>query len=70
MQIAYKNWLLAHIGLPPLDEWKVKIYNETVKNIRGMQDGYRDRLDDAYWKAFLKVGKLLLIYSKHPYKYI
>ncbi|KAK9283382.1 hypothetical protein L1049_011624 [Liquidambar formosana] len=49
-EIEYKNWLLAEVGLPPLEEWRERMFTD-VKLIRAMQDGYRDQWDDAYWTA-------------------
>lgn len=55
-QIAYKNRLLAQIGLPSVEKWKVDCFNETARHVRAKVDGFRDLLDNAYWEAFFKVA--------------
>ncbi|KAL5543691.1 hypothetical protein UlMin_007475 [Ulmus minor] len=62
-QIGYQNWLCAQIGLPPFEEWKQKMYNESLKNLVEMRDGYKDQWDDAYWEGVIKVGCCYYIIS-------
>ncbi|KAF4347099.1 hypothetical protein G4B88_025142 [Cannabis sativa] len=54
-QVGYQNWLCAQIGLPPLEKWRYQMYEESVKNIIEMRDGYKDRWDDAYWDGIINL---------------
>ena len=35
------------------------MYEESIKNLTEMRDGYKDQWDDAYWERIIKV----VIYS-------
>ncbi|PON74328.1 FAD/NAD(P)-binding domain containing protein [Parasponia andersonii] len=61
-QLGYINWLCAQIGLPPLENWRFKMYEESIKNFIEMRDGYKDHWDDAYWEGIIQVFIFLLIY--------
>ncbi|EXB37532.1 Flavin-containing monooxygenase FMO GS-OX-like 3 [Morus notabilis] len=57
-QIGYQNWLCAQLGLPPIEEWKYKMYEESLNNIYEMRDiRYKDQWDDAYWEGIIKDAK-------------
>ncbi|KAJ9685467.1 hypothetical protein PVL29_017488 [Vitis rotundifolia] len=52
-EIEYRNWLLAQVGMPPLKEWRGRMYRECVKFAKAKLDGYRDQWDDDYWDAVI-----------------
>ena len=52
-QIEYRNWLLAQVEMPPLKEWRGRMYRECVKFAKAKPDGYRDQWDDDYWDAVI-----------------
>ncbi|XP_062115685.1 flavin-containing monooxygenase FMO GS-OX5-like isoform X2 [Humulus lupulus] len=53
-QTGYQNWLCAQIGLPPLENWRYRMYEESIKNIKEIRDGYKDQWDDTYWQGIIK----------------
>ncbi|KAK9283507.1 hypothetical protein L1049_011753 [Liquidambar formosana] len=53
-EIEYKNWLVGQNGLPPVEEWRDRMYAETVKLLKTMQDGCKDQWDDDYWTAVIE----------------
>ncbi|XP_062115686.1 flavin-containing monooxygenase FMO GS-OX5-like isoform X3 [Humulus lupulus] len=55
-QTGYQNWLCAQIGLPPLENWRYRMYEESIKNIKEIRDGYKDQWDDTYWQGIIKTG--------------
>ncbi|WKA02180.1 hypothetical protein VitviT2T_020398 [Vitis vinifera] len=52
-EIEYRNWLLAQVEMPPLKEWRGRMYRECVKFANAKPDGYRDQWDDDYWDAVI-----------------
>ncbi|KAL6326098.1 hypothetical protein AAG906_000973 [Vitis piasezkii] len=52
-EIEYRNWLLAQLEMPPLKEWRGRMYRECVKFAKAKPDGYRDQWDDDYWDAVI-----------------
>ncbi|XP_034705556.1 flavin-containing monooxygenase FMO GS-OX-like 2 [Vitis riparia] len=42
-EIEYRNWLLAQVEMPPLKEWRGRMYRECVKFAKAKPDGYRDQ---------------------------
>ncbi|KAL6326172.1 hypothetical protein AAG906_001047 [Vitis piasezkii] len=52
-EIEYRNWLLAQVEMPPLKEWRGRMYRECVKFAKAKLDGYRDQWDDDYWDAVI-----------------
>ncbi|KHN37641.1 Flavin-containing monooxygenase FMO GS-OX-like 2 [Glycine soja] len=53
LQADYKHWLVAEIGLPPLEEWKENMLKQCFKNFVEMNEKYRDEWDDTYWDAII-----------------
>ncbi|KAK4285404.1 hypothetical protein QN277_002104 [Acacia crassicarpa] len=53
-EVGYSQWLAEESGLPPADEWRERMYAETIKKVRNMEDGYRDQWDNAYWETIIK----------------
>ena len=51
--MGYRNWLLAQGGMPPLKEWRGKMFRECLKAAMTKLDGYRDQWDDDYWDAII-----------------
>lgn len=51
--MEYRNWLLAEVGMPPLKEWRGKMYREALKSAMIKLDRYRDDWDDDYWNALI-----------------
>ncbi|XP_061362203.1 flavin-containing monooxygenase FMO GS-OX-like 4 [Gastrolobium bilobum] len=54
LQVEYKNWLAAQIGLPPLEEWRENLLAECFKILIELPDKYRDQWNDAYWDAIIQ----------------
>lgn len=48
-QIEFLSWLAAEVGLPPLEEWRVRLYRTVEQCVSSHVDGYRDALDAEYW---------------------
>ncbi|RWR89825.1 flavin-containing monooxygenase FMO GS-OX-like protein 5 isoform X2 [Cinnamomum micranthum f. kanehirae] len=50
-KFEYKKWLVAQIGLPPLEEWRESMYVACIKSLLSNFDGYRDEWewDEKYW---------------------
>ncbi|KAK9282906.1 hypothetical protein L1049_011131 [Liquidambar formosana] len=61
----YKNWLLAQIGLPPLEEWRIKLMEEAIKFVIPKEDGYRNQWDDDYWNAVVESKEVKSLENKH-----
>lgn len=40
----YLEWIARQAGVSPIEEWKWKIYKETVNRVRNQEDGFRDDL--------------------------
>ncbi|RDY04277.1 Flavin-containing monooxygenase FMO GS-OX-like 3, partial [Mucuna pruriens] len=57
-EIGYCNWLAAEAGLTPVEDWREEMYVESIKQIFGMHDNYRDQWDDAHWNAIIKDASL------------
>ncbi|KAK7243396.1 hypothetical protein RIF29_38191 [Crotalaria pallida] len=57
-EMGYSNWLTAESGLPPVEDWREEMYVESLRNINGMQDNYRDQWDDAHWKEIIRDASL------------
>ncbi|XP_057458536.1 flavin-containing monooxygenase FMO GS-OX5-like isoform X1 [Lotus japonicus] len=53
-QVDYKDWLVAQIGLPPLEDWMEQMYSECFKNLVEMKENYRDEWDDNQWDAIIQ----------------
>lgn len=53
-QVDYKHWLVAQIGLPPLEDWRENMYRVCFKNLVEMKEAYRDEWDDNYWDAIIQ----------------
>ncbi|XP_054814792.1 flavin-containing monooxygenase FMO GS-OX-like 4 isoform X2 [Prosopis cineraria] len=53
-EVGYSKWLAEEAGLPPVDEWREKMYVESITKISNMEDNYRDQWDDAYWETIIK----------------
>ena len=47
------NWLLAQVGMPPLKEWRGRMYKECAMLAKAKRDGYKDQWDDDYWDAVI-----------------
>lgn len=45
----YLNWLVTELGLPPLEEWRHRMYRTVIERICVHEDGFRDTWDDDYW---------------------
>ncbi|MED6109251.1 hypothetical protein PIB30_031690 [Stylosanthes scabra] len=54
----YCNWLASEVGLPPVEDWKERMYVESLKSIFSMKDDYKDQWEDAYWDAIIKDASL------------
>ncbi|KAL6326059.1 hypothetical protein AAG906_000934 [Vitis piasezkii] len=52
-EIEYMNWLLAQVGMPPLKEWRGRMYKECAMLAKAKRDGYKDQWDDDYWDAVI-----------------
>ncbi|KAK9283998.1 hypothetical protein L1049_012257 [Liquidambar formosana] len=52
-EIEYKHWLAAQNGLPPLEEWRDRMFTESFKLVNS-QDGCKDQWDDDYWTAVIE----------------
>ncbi|XP_058106300.1 flavin-containing monooxygenase FMO GS-OX-like 3 [Magnolia sinica] len=48
-EFEYKNWLIAQLGLPPLDESIKQMYVSTITGLLSHFDGFRDQWDDGHW---------------------
>ncbi|XP_058744163.1 flavin-containing monooxygenase FMO GS-OX-like 2 isoform X5 [Vicia villosa] len=55
-QADYKQWLVAEIGLPPLEDWRDNMWMECFKNFSEMKEMYRDEWDDNYWDSIIQNG--------------
>ncbi|CAI8607500.1 unnamed protein product [Vicia faba] len=55
-QADYKQWLVAEIGLPPLEDWRDDMWMECFKNFSEMKEMYRDEWDDNYWDSIIQSG--------------
>ena len=53
-QADYKHWLVAQIGLPPLEDWREAMYSQCFKNLIEMKERFRDEWDDVYWDAIIQ----------------
>lgn len=53
-QVDYKDWLVAQIGLPPLEDWMEQMLRECFKNVAEMKENYRDEWDDNQWDAVIQ----------------
>ncbi|XP_058744161.1 flavin-containing monooxygenase FMO GS-OX-like 3 isoform X3 [Vicia villosa] len=53
-QADYKQWLVAEIGLPPLEDWRDNMWMECFKNFSEMKEMYRDEWDDNYWDSIIQ----------------
>ncbi|KAK9283642.1 hypothetical protein L1049_011892 [Liquidambar formosana] len=52
----YKNWLLAQIGSPPLEEWRKKLIEECIKFLRAAEDEHGNQWDDDYWNSVMELN--------------
>lgn len=55
-QADYKQWLVAQIGLPPLEDWRDNMLMECFKKFIEMNEMYRDEWDDNYWDTIIQNG--------------
>ena len=63
-QTGCPNWLRAQIGYPQLENWRYKIYAESINNLKEMRDGYKDQWDNAYWEETVVLYYNLLFTKK------
>ncbi|KAL6007884.1 hypothetical protein ACLOJK_033388 [Asimina triloba] len=49
VSFEYQNWLVAQLGLPPVEESMEQMYLAAIGNLIFHRDGFRDNWDDNYW---------------------
>ncbi|MED6146480.1 hypothetical protein PIB30_034802 [Stylosanthes scabra] len=54
LQGEYKHWLATQAGLPPLGEWREKLFAEVFKKLVELPLTYRDQWDDTYWDSIIQ----------------
>ncbi|WJX87227.1 aliphatic glucosinolate S-oxygenase [Trifolium repens] len=54
LQVDYKHWLAAQLGLPPLEMWRENLLIECIKKLSELPTKYRDQWDAAYWDSIIQ----------------